>query len=156
MLFRSHKTLQTSLNFTISGDIHLWGVCFAILIYFNILYHKEDYSLFINNLILLNFASLIFLLASQDFIQLLIGCSCFSIIGFYMINQADVKIKFIFYNFFAEIALLTALAIVYSGLGSVSLESLSNYSKLGEHKDLVAVLVLLSVFAKSGMFLFQN
>lgn len=53
-------------------------------------------------------------------------------------------------------ALFTALSVVYSRLGSIALPVASNYAQVGEHKDLVAALLLLVIFIKAGLFMFQN
>ncbi len=155
-----HQTLQASLSFVpigqISSCLRIMSLCFAALIYLNIIYKKEDYSLYINNFILLNFAALIVLLSAQDFIQLMVGSCCFTIIGYYLINDITAKIKFIFYNFLAEMSLFMALAIVYASINTTSLTALSRYIEIGHHKDLVSLLLMCTVFIKCGMFLFQN
>lgn len=155
-----HHTLQANLSFVTAGQaaacVRIMSLCLAALIYLNIIYRREEYSLYINNFILLNFAAMIILLASQDFIQLMIGSCSFSIIGFYMINDVGAKSKFIFYNFLAELAIFTALAVVFAYLDTVSLTALPQYLKAGRHKDLVSVLLLIGIFIKCGMFLFQS
>lgn len=155
-----HHTLQANLSFVTAGKasacVSMMSLCLAAMIYLNIVYRREEYSLYINNFILLNFAALIILLASQDFIQLMIGSCCFSIIGFYLINDVEAKTRFIFYNFLAELAVFTALAVVYAHLGTITLSALLQYLQAGRHKDLVSTLLLGAVFAKCGMFLFQS
>lgn len=155
-----HHTLQANLSFVTAGQaaacVRIMSLCLAALIYLNIIYRREEFSLYVNNLILLNFAALIILLASQDFIQLMIGSCCFSIIGFYLINDVEAKTKFIFYNFLAEFGIFAALAVVFAHLDTVSLTALPQYLKVGRHKDLVSMLLLGAVFVKCGMFLFQS
>ncbi len=155
-----HRTLHANLSFVPAGQtsacLRVMSLCLAALIYLNIIYRREEYSLYINNFILLNFAALIILLSAQDMVQLMIGSCCFTIIGFYLINDVEAKTKFIFYNFLAELAIFTSLAVVYADLDTASLSALSKYLKGGHHKDLVSMLLLGAVFTKCGMFLFQN
>ena len=155
-----HQTLQANISFSAGGSmapcIRILGLCMVVLIYLNTLYRREEYSLYINNFLLLNFAVLLILLASQDFIQLMIGSSGFLIIGFYLINNTEARTKFIFYGFLAELALFTALAVVYANTGSVALTAIPSYLHEGRHRDLVSVLLLGVVLLKCGMFLFQN
>lgn len=155
-----HHTLQANFSFATavktSAFVSVMSICLAALVYLNIVYRREEYSLYVNNLLLLNFAALIILLASQDFIQLMIGSCCFSIVGFYLINDIEAKTRFIFYNFLAELAIFAALAVVYAYLDTISLTALPQYLKVGRHNDLVSLLLLIAVFIKCGMFLFQS
>lgn len=155
-----HHTLHANLSFAAAGQtsacLRVMSLCLAALVYLNIIYRREEYSLYINNFILLNFAALIILLSARDLLQLMIGSCCFTIIGFYLINDVAAKTKFIFYNFLAELAIFMSLAVVYANLDTASLSALPKYLKAGHHKDLVSMLLLGAVFTKCGMFLFQN
>lgn len=127
-----------------------------VLIYFNTIYQPEAAKLVLNGLLLLSVAAFILIISSQDFIQLMAGSCIYTILGFYLINNIEVKKKFIFYNFIGEMALFTALAIVYSQTGSLNLDKLAGYGRTGVHKDLIAVLLMIAVFTKAGLFPFQN
>lgn len=129
----------------------------AILTMFsNSFYNSENTKLRINSLLSLNLAAFILLICAGDFIQLIVSSSIITVLGFYIINKFEAKKKYIFYNLLADMALFTVFAIIYGCLNTVGLDKLSNYQKVGNHKDLVAILLLLSLFAKSGLFLFQN
>ena len=156
----SYQELQA--KFIITSDI-LLGKSLSILLpltlimlYLNLIDKREEYQLNTGNIMLLCLASFIMLFSSQDFIQLMVGSCSFSILGFYLINENSAKNKFIFYNFLAEMAIFTALAIVFSRTGNVKLSSLQDFVRNGWHKDLVSLLLLVGVLMKSGMFLFQN
>ncbi len=156
----SYQELQA--KFIITSNI-LLGQSLSILLpltivmhYLNLIDKREEYPLNVGNIMLLCLASFILMLSSQDFIQLMVGSCCFSILGFYLINEATAKNKFIFYNFVAEMAIFTAMATVYAKTGSVNLNSLKEFVQDGWHKDLVSLLLLVSVLMKSGIFLFQN
>lgn len=126
------------------------------LLYLNLVYHREEHPLTAGNIMLLLLAAFIFMSSAQDFMQLMAGSCCFSILGFYLINDIEAKNKFIFYNFTAEMAVFTALAVVFAKNGNVNLSSLADFARHGWHRDLVALLLLVGVLIKCGMFLFQN
>ena len=156
----SYQDLQA--KFIIASDI-LLGNSLRILLplmvatlYLNLIDKREEYSLHTGNIMLLCLSSFILMFSSQDFIQLLAGSCCFSILGFYLINDNTAKNKFIFYSFMAEMVIFTALAIVFAKSGSVKLTSLNAFVSNGWHKDLVSLLLLIGVLIKSGVFLFQN
>ena len=92
----------------------------------------------------------------KDFVQLMVGSSCLAILGFYLIPDMESIRKFIFYGFLSEMALFTALAVVYDVIPSMNLQEAERFSTIGRHKDLVALLVLLCVFCQAGMLGFQN
>ncbi len=140
--------LLQSLNFLLP----VW----LALLYLNLVYAKEEHPLTAGNISMLMLAAFMLMISAQDFMQLMAGSCCFSILCFYLINDNEARNKFIFYNFTAEMAVFTALAVVYAKTGTVSLESVGKYASLGWHRDLVAVLLWVGIFIKCGMFLFQN
>lgn len=122
----------------------------------NVLSKNEMYKLRLNGLIAMNLAAFILLVNSADFVQLIVSSSIITVLGLYMIDDFAAKKKYIYYNLLADMGLFTVFAIIYGSTHSVELASLSRYKDIGTHKDLVAILVLISLFAKSGLFLFQN
>lgn len=104
----------------------------------------------------INLAFFIALICSENLIQLLISSTMVGVMGFYIINDIEAREKYVFYNFLADMGLFTVFAIIYGRLGNVFLTDLGSFAKLGAHRDLVAILLLISVFIKSGLFLFHN
>lgn len=103
-----------------------------------------------------NLAALFFLQGSTNLIQLLIGSYMISFWGIYIIGNLEAREKFVYYNLLADTLLFAAFSIIYGFADTVELKSLSNFGRLGAHKDLIVFLLLFSVFIKSGLFLFQN
>lgn len=103
-----------------------------------------------------NLAFFIALICSENLIQLLISSTIIGVMGFYIINDIEAREKYVFYNFLADMGLFAVFAIIYGRLGNVFLTDLGSFAKLGAHRDLVAILLLVSVFIKSGLFLFHN
>lgn len=128
----------------------------ALMILQNIFYSLEAHKLRLNGLIFLNLAGLILLICSQNFIQLLVGACVIDVLGFYLINDMTAKKKYIFYNMIADLGLFMVFAILWGYLGSINIDKFNDYKKLGSHKDLVAIVLLICIFVKSGLFLFQN
>ena len=154
-----YKELHADINITSSPQMqHLFLSMVWILIaviYLNTIFAPEKHSLHINTLILLNFVALILLVSAHDFLQLMFAGCLFSLIGFYMPETIAAKKRIFIYGFFAEMAVFTALSIVYGSTSSVSLSTLSDYADNGRHKDLTAFLITAAVACKSG-FLFAN
>lgn len=116
----------------------------------------ETKKMHLSGMILLNLAAFILLLCSNNLIQLLISSCMVSVIGFYIINDVEARRKYVFYNLIADTCLFTVFAIIYGYLGNLDLSELSKFDELGAHRDLVAILLILSVFLKSGLLLFHN
>ncbi len=156
----SYKGLQAQFIITsdaaVTAALRMLLPALGSLLYLNIICHREEYPLAAGNIMLLTLAAFIFMISSRDFMQLMAGSCCFSILGFYLINETTAKNKFLFYNFSAEMAVFTALAVVYAKTGTISLDSLGSFARDGWHRDLVGLLLLIGILIKCGMFLFQN
>lgn len=156
----SYRGLQAVLNLSSNFELEqmllpLFMVA-LLVVYYNSIYHPEEQRFAVCSVILLNLASFILLAESADFIQLMVGSCAFTLGGFYLINETEAKRKFIFYSFLGEMALFTALSIVYSRMGAISLGNIEKYRSVGEHRDLVAMLVLFAIIVKAGIFPLQN
>ncbi len=149
-------------DFNISASLHMQQMLtpmlylLAILIFFNIIDNKESYSLNISVLNLLSFIMIILLASGHDLFQLMFASALLSIICFYIPDDAQSRHKLFIYNFLAEMACFTALSIVYSAVGSISLSTISNYSAKIPHKDFVAFLLLFSFGCKAGLAFFNG
>ncbi len=149
-------------HFYLSSSLEVEQTLFALLgiliglVYLNIVYQNEQHSLNINTLLLLNFSALIILVSARDFIQFMAGSCAFSILSFYMVNDMAAKSKFVFYNFWAEMAVFTALALVYGETGSIVFDDLEKSASALRHPELAAGLLAAAVCVKAGMFPFQN
>lgn len=155
-----YKGFKANLNLSTTKELcklllPLLGMI-LFLMYQNIVYRKDNSPQNYNAMLLMAVPFFILLYNSKDFVQLLSGSCFFTLFSFYLINQPEAREKSLYYCFFAEMCLFTALAIVFSGLDNINISSFGKYLKKARHKDLIAVLVLAAVFAKSGLFLFQN
>ncbi len=129
----------------------------ALLIYYNTIAAVDNFRPRLNGILLLSVAGFMLLFSAHDFVQLMIGSCLYTVLGFYLLDVVAGKRKYLFYNFIGEMALFTALAVVYGSVDSVNLpQALSRYQDYGQHRDLVTLLVSLALVIKSGLFPFQN
>ncbi|MBE6452855.1 MAG: hypothetical protein E7012_05145 [Alphaproteobacteria bacterium] len=149
-------------DFIIGGDSPILSSIFNMIpilflfLWMNLTFFPKDTSLSASNITLLLLATFIYTLSSQDNIQLMVGSCCFSILGFYLINDSNLKKHFILYSYTAEISIFTALAVIYSQVGNINFNDLGKYIRIGKHHDLVSLLLMVGIFIKCGTFLFQN
>lgn len=151
-----HLTLSLSSNFY--NYYFLLPVFMVSLLaaFSNIFYPFENQRLSLAALIILNLAAFILLIASQNTLQLLISSSAIGIIGFYVINDFEARQKYMYYNLLADMGLLTVFAVLYGRLGSIELSELKRFGADGVYLNFIPLLLLFSVFMKSGLFMFQD
>ncbi len=127
------------------------------LIYLTVFSSVEKQGRSFSAQLILSIGAFVILASAEGFIQLIAGSCLYTIFGFYLIDRMEIKKKYLFYNFVAEMALFTACAIIYGSLGKIALsDCVVSYAHIGEHKDFVALLLLINIFAKAGIFPFQN
>lgn len=144
---------STNQNYGMIFPIFIVSLCSMLIAVFN---KNEVFKAKLSSHILLNLAFFILLICSNNLIQLLISSSMVGVIGFYIINDVQAREKYVFYNLLADLGLFSVFAIIYGQLGNLDLSELGRYEKEGAHSDLVAILLLMSIYIKSGLFLFQN
>jgi len=153
--------LHSSLNLRFDSQLrqNLFPVAAAGLgmIYIALFCSAESLKRSFGALLLLSLGAFVILDSAAGLIQLMAGSCLYTVIGFYLIDRIELREKYLFYNFIAEMALFIACAVIYGSAGTVNLSKcISFYARLGEHKDFVAVLLLTAVFVKAGLFPFQN
>lgn len=128
----------------------------VIMIIFNCFSKIEKRKLEQNGLICLNLAALMMLICSENTIQLLTSACVIDILGFYIIHESSARRKYIFYNLMSDMGLFMLFALIWGYTESIRLSEFGKYFEQGEHRDLVCILLLLCLFIKSGLFLFQT
>lgn len=150
------------INIDIFSDNYNYALIFPFfvislfLVLNNAFYVLEPFKFRLNGLVILNLACLILMVCARNYTQLLVGAFAIDVLGFYIAGDMEAKKKYIFYNLIADMGLFMVFAILWGYLGNMEIGKLGDFRKLGAHKDLVAIVLLLSVFAKSGLFMFQN
>ncbi len=110
----------------------------------------------LNGLILFNLLAALMLVFANNYIQMLVTVGACDVLVFSTINNVNAKKKYIYANFLADIGLVSIFAVILGYGGGLELKDLANYSEFGHHKDFVAILLLLCIFIKSGLFLFHG
>ncbi len=155
-----YKSLQADINISSSKNMRqIFFPLFLLLagaVYLNTIFSFEKHSLHFNTLMLLCFISLILQTSSHDFLQLIFSGCMFSVISFYMPDEISEKKKIFIFNFLAEMSLFMAMTVIYASTNTLSLSALKNYVASGTHKDLTAVLVLLAIGIKCGLFMLNS
>ena len=133
----------------------LFFLSLVTILHNNIFRYEEKKSAF-NAFILLNFASLSLLICSENYVQMITAVFITDILGYLILKDVDSSHRYVIYNFFADTCLFMVLALVCGKLQSLSLEDLPQYEKIGRHKDFVGLMLLVAVFIKMGVFMFQS
>lgn len=110
----------------------------------------------LNGLVLLNLLSSLMLVFAGNYVQMLVAVGVCDVLVFSAVNNIEAKKKYIYANFLADIGLVSIFAVILGQGGGLELEKLSGYARFGHHKDFVAILLLLCIFAKTGLFLFHG
>lgn len=133
----------------------LFFLSLVTILHNNIFRYEEKKSAF-NAFILLNFASSSLLICSENYVQMITAVFITDILGYLILKDVDSSHRYVIYNFFADTCLFMVLALVCGKLQSLSLEDLPQYEKIGRHKDFVGLMLLVAVFIKMGVFMFQS
>ena len=149
-------------DFNISSSVRTQNLIFPLvlllgaLVYINTFFKEEKHALHINTLMLLNFVSLILLISSHDFLQLMFADCLLALMSFYLADFPNAKKNLFVFNFLSEMMIFVALAIVYGSTGSISLSKISEFVSKGEHQNLTAVILAAALGVKCGLFLLNG
>lgn len=149
-------TVDLSSNFYNYNFITPVFLVILLAAFSNIFYPFEGKRLRLAALMMLNLAAFILLICSQNTLQLLISSCALGVIGFYVVNDFEARQKYVYFNLLADMGMFTAFAILYGCLGTTSLADLARFKEADAYQNFVPLLLLFSVFIKSGLFLFQN
>lgn len=127
-----------------------------LMIFGNSFYDMENSKLRLNGIITINLAALIFLICSQNFMQVLVAVCMIDVLSLFIINEIDAKKRYIYYNLLADMGLFTLFAVIWGQTGCYDLSSLADYNKSFCYPNLTVIMLLFCVFIKSGLFLFQS
>lgn len=110
----------------------------------------------LNGLVLFNLLSALMLVFASNYIQVLVAIGVCDVLVFSAINNTEAKKNYIYTNFLADIGLLSIFAVVLGQGGGLDLKNLADYAQFGHHKDFVAIILLLCIFIKTGLFPFHG
>ncbi len=151
--------LSINLEITINAhNIYLVSalLALAVLVLMQNTFGSETAKNALNGLVLLNLLSALMLVFSANYIQMLVAVGVSDVLVFSIINKVEAKKRYIYANFLADIGLVSIFAVILGQSGNIELRPLADYARLGHHKDFVAIMLLLCIFIKTGLFLFQG
>ncbi len=117
---------------------------------------KEEQRGRLSSLMFVAMAFFILMACSNNLLLLIVGASLVGIIGIYIINDFLGKKTYVFYTLIADMSIFAAMSIIYSATSCLDLSIVSDFSHKSPHTDIVALLLLLGIAIKSGLFLFHN
>ena len=151
--------LSINLEITINAhNIYLVSalLVLALLVLMQNTFGSETAKNALNGLVLLNLLSALMLVFAANYIQMLVAVGVSDVLVFSIINKVEAKKRYIYANFLADIGLVSIFAVILGQSGNIELGPLADYARLGHHKDFVAIMLLLCIFIKTGLFLFQG
>ncbi len=155
------KTPNLAVNLELVVNAHNIYLIFALSILAGLVllqntFGAENAKNSLNGLVLLNLLSSLMLVFAGNYIQMLVAVGVCDVLVFSAVNNIEAKKKYIYANFLADIGLVSIFAVILGQGGGLGLEKLSDYARFGHHKDFVAILLLVCIFAKTGLFMFQG
>ncbi|MBO6282198.1 MAG: hypothetical protein J6N49_06700 [Alphaproteobacteria bacterium] len=116
--------------------------------------YEERRSIF-NSLAVLNLATLIMMITSNNFVQLLSMVFVVDILALFVIKDVNSYKRYFLLNMTADMILFMVLAVINSLVDSLDIRQILEYKQIGYHTDFVAVFGLTAVFMKLGFFAFH-
>ena len=122
----------------------------------NQIFKYEQHKKYKLSLFVLNLTSFIFLIAGNNFIQLMTFVFIIDIISQILISDANAAKRYSIYNLVADMGLFLVLAMLQGKLTNLDVGNISHYYETGHHRDFIMFVVMISLSIKFGLFLFQG
>jgi len=133
---------------------------FFLMMFFSLMYTYytplEERRGRLSSLMLIIMAFLMLLACADNLLILIVSASLCGIGGIYIVNDFAGKKTYVYYTLVADMSLFAAISIIYSATSDVDLSALLSFAKEHKYRDLSALLMLLGVAIKSGLFLFHK
>jgi len=155
-----YKRFSVDLNLSSNSYNYSLLMPFFIMLFLSLLHtvyaSKEEYRGRLSSLMFIAMAFFILMACSNNILLLIVGASLVGIIGIYIINDFFGKKTYVFYTLIADMSIFTATGIIYSSTSSLDLSLLSDFIQKHTNTDVVALLLVVGIAVKSGLFLFHN
>lgn len=122
----------------------------------NQIFKYEQHKKYKLSLFVLNLTSFIFLIAGNNFIQLMTFVFIIDILSQILISDANAAQRYSVYNLVADMGLFLVLSMLQGKLPNLDVGNISHYYETGHHRDFIMFVVMFSLFIKFGLFLFQG
>lgn len=133
--------------------------CFAITVLaclHNLLFRYEERRAAYNAVLCFNLITLILLITSNNFVQLISALFITDILALFLINNSATCRLFCMMNMLADMMLFMVMAIINARVDSLDLEQVLLYQQNGIHTDWTALVGLSAIFIKFGFFVFHQ
>ena len=117
--------------------------------------HLEKIGNTYSAVLLFNLVTIILMVTSNNFIQLLSSLFVADILAFFIIKNAMASRQYILMNIIADMMLFMVIAIINSRIKSLDIRQILRYNQIGFHSDFVTLCGLTAVFIRFGFFVFH-
>ena len=121
----------------------------------NFCFRYEEKRCRYNALLLFNLLSLLFMITSNNFVQLLSAVFLVDIFAVISAKNMPVCNRFIISNLLADMMIFMLLTLINGRINSLDIREIINYKNMGYHIDFIAILGFISILMKMGFFPFQ-
>ncbi len=124
-------------------------------IFYNLNFRYEESRSTFSSLLVFNLATLIIMVTSNNFVQLLTALFVVDILSVFIIKDSLSYRRYIMLNILADMILFMVLAIINSQVDSLDIRQILRYKQSGMYIDFLAVSGFTAVLIKIGMFGFH-
>ena len=121
----------------------------------NIIFRYEEGRSFYNAVLIFNLASLILMITSNNFVQLLCALFLIDILSMFLIKDSQAYRRYILLNMAADMMIFTVLAIINCRVDSLDIREILRYKQMGMHLDFITITGLSAIFMKMGFLGFH-
>lgn len=129
----------------------------TLLALFNNLFLKlEKHKKRFLGLLIFNLIAFIMLISGNNLIQLMTFVFVIDIISCLLIENVNAAKRYSLYNLVSDMGLFLVLSMIQGKLVNLDVGNISHYYETGHHRDFIMFVVMLSLFIKFGLVLFQG
>lgn len=157
-------------NSSVAGNINVDLItnkynCLQILPFFiitlasvsnNILLRYEEHRSLYDSFLLFNLFSLIIMITSNNFVQLLSALFLVDILSFFIIKDIENTKKIMIMNLIADMLLFSCMAIINADVHSLNISQIDVFSDTGFRLHFISGIGLISILIKFGIFPFHE
>ena len=121
----------------------------------NLQFRYEERRSAYSAVLIFNLITLILLITSNNFVQLISALFAVDILSLFLIKDTSACQRYSMLNMCADMALFSVLAVINSRVNSLDIQEIWRYRQIGFHADYAALAGLTAIFAKLGFAVFQ-
>lgn len=128
----------------------------ALSLFNNLFFRYEVRRKNYTALLVFNLLCLIMLAAGNNFIQMITFVFVIDILSQFFIKNTETGRRYAIYNLIADMGLFGILAILNGQVENLDINHIRNFYQAEKYRDLVAILLMSSLFIKFGFVIFKN